>query len=122
MTRPPPPLQMFWLRRIRLLRAQRRWRQLLDEHEQLRQNLSELAQQAEAQQVAGIRCLRHAQAGASNYAIVMRRASAHHTQAASLANQVEVLSMQLDQMARHLRSARTTLEKAKRLLEETSPR
>lgn len=118
----PPPLQMFRLRRIRLLRAQRHWRQLLDTHEQLRQALSTLAWQCETQQAAGMRCLRHAEAGAANYVLLMRRASVHQAQAASLASRAEAMSTQLAQMAPHLRQARVTLEKAKRLLEESSPR
>lgn len=118
----PPPAQIFRLRRIRLLRAQRYWRQLLDAHEQLRQALSVLTREYEAQQAAGMRCLRHAEAGTASYALVMRRACAHQTQAASLGRQAQALAKQLDEMTPHLRSARVALEKAKRLLEESSLR
>ncbi len=118
----PAPRQIFWLRRIRLLRAQRHWRQLLGAYEQLRQALLEIEQQCKAQRDAAARCLRHAEAGTGKYALIMRRASAHQRLAASLANQAELLSTQLGQMISALRCARISLEKARRLLEESSPR
>ncbi|HEY9255285.1 MAG TPA: hypothetical protein VIP30_12185 [Stenotrophomonas sp.] len=118
----PPPAQMIRLRRIRLLRAQRNWRQLLDARGQLRQALSALTREYEAQQAAGRQCLRHAEAGAARYTLVMRRACAHQTQAASLGRQAQALAKQLDEMTPQLRSARVALEKARRLLEESSPR
>jgi hypothetical protein len=112
---------MLWLRRIRLLRAQRRWRQLFDAHAQSRQTLRTLEQLGEVEQSAAAQCLRRAEPGAEGYRRMLRRAAAHQRQATTLATQAETAAGELAQMTRGLRAARVGLDKAKRLLEQSSP-
>lgn len=114
----PPPDRWLWLRRVRLLRAQRHWQRLKDAQEALRQKADELEQRCETEWLARDRCLARADAGTAQYALLLRRAQAHARDAQAAASEAGVASHQLAQLGLAVQEARRLLEKAKRLLED----